>query len=191
MKTVRQDADHVVRNAVQQDRTADYVTGTAEPHLPHAVTKHRDGRTMGQILSLRKGASGDRQHAENLEVIGGDVGALHRLRRVARSEVHRQGPEIVDRHCLEHVVLPPHHVLRNRVRIAHARTEAATKLHDPVRLRVRKRLEKNRVDDGENGHICANANRKRRQRNGGKAQIAAHVAERVSQIGQESFHQNR
>src|SRR5207249_7239952 len=57
MKTVRQDADHVVRNAVQQDRTADYVTGTAEPHLPHAVTKHRDGRTMGQILSLRKGAS--------------------------------------------------------------------------------------------------------------------------------------
>ena len=188
MKTVRQDADHVVRNAVQQDRTADYVTGTAEPHLPHAVTKHRDGRTMGQILSLRKGASGDRQHAENLEVIGGDVGALHRLRRVARSEVHRQGPEIVDRHCLEHVVLPPDHVLLDGIRVAHAGRIPAAQLHDAIGLRIGQRLEQHRIHDGENGRVRADADGERGQGNRGETDVPAHRAQGVPHVGNESLH---
>jgi hypothetical protein len=69
--------------------------------------------------------------------------------------------------------------------------ELPAQFHDPVRLRVRQRLEKNRVDHGENGRVRPDANRERGKCDSGEAQIAAHGPQRISNVGGEGVHQKR
>ncbi len=191
LKAPREDADDCVGHAVQQDWPPEHLVGAAEAGLRHGITDHGHGRAVRQILALREGATRDWRNAEDLEVVRGDVETLHRLGRIARAHVHRKSPEIVQRHGVEDIVLPPRHVLGDGIRIADAGAKLAAELHDSVGLRVRQRLEEDSIHDREDRCVGADAEGQRRQSNGGEAEVPAHRAQGVAQIGEERFHLGR
>ena len=116
---------------------------------------------------------------------------LHCLGRIARAHVHRQSPEIVQRQRVEHIVLPPRHVLGDGIRIADTGAKLAAELHDSVGLRVRQRLQEDSIHDREDRRVGADAEGQRGQSNGREADVPAHRPQGVAQIGEERFHLER
>jgi hypothetical protein len=59
--------------------------------------------------------------------------------------------------------------------------------HDPIRVRVRQRLQKGGIDKRENGRIRADAKGEREHGDRAKTRTLEHGAQRVAQILSESF----
>ena len=188
LKPTREDADDRVWHTVQQKRTPHRFVWATETSLRHPITDHRDSGAVRQILTLREGAPRDWRHAEDLEVVRRDPKRLHGLGRIARADVHRKCAEIVQGHGVEHIVLPPRHVLGDRIRIADTGVKLAPELHDPVGLRIGQRLEEHGVDHREDRGVGADAEGQRRQRNGGERGVPTHRTQRVAKIGEDRFH---
>ena len=160
-----QNADDGRRLAVNGNGAAQNRPLAPQPRLPESVAQHRHRRAVGQVLLRGERAAHHRRRAEHAEKTFRNPLLLGLLRAVAGAERRAGGPLPVQRHRLERLVLPPHHVLGNRVGEAVVGSAVIpAHPHDAVRLGIGKRLQQYVIDHREDRRVGADAERQRRHR---------------------------
>ncbi len=140
---------------------------------------------MGHVLLRREGAAQRHPRAEQPEIRLGNMYSLHLLGDVSR-EVYSLAAEVVRGHILHHAGLRlPHVELGDRSSLEIAVARGRAELDDPVRLRIRERLQQNRVHHGENRGIGADAQRKRSENREGECRAFPEHADGVADVGEQ------
>jgi hypothetical protein len=130
---------------------------------PVAQDRHRAIRApAAPVVVRREGAPGHRTHAEHVEIAAADEQPVHRPQFAARVEVEARAAR--GEHAGEHVLLIaqefPLHVGHG---LAGARLVVVAQHHQAIRLVHRQRLEQQRVHQGEDGDVGADAERQGEQ----------------------------
>ena len=185
----RHDANHRRRHARYPDRAPDDTRIRAITGAPRLVAQDGDRRRPGAVVGLHEPSSDNGLHAEELEHVPGDVRTGEPR---SRSVVVRDGhPRLAA--CTHQLQgrrrrLP---VLEARVRQrAHpAGKYRHTDLHDPIRLRERKRPQDDSVDDREHRRVHRNADPERQDDRGGDTGMLPEGPESGAQILPEAAQQ--
>ncbi len=159
-----QHADDRVRFTAQRKRLPNHFRIPAKPPLPQAVAQHHHVPAVRRILLLRESAAQHHRRAKHAEVALRYVNSVDQLRPVSR-DVEPRSRKIVRRHVLEDRSLPlPLLELRNRrARPAPLRSRQED-LHNPIRIRIPKRLQQHRIHDRENRRVRPDPQSQRRNR---------------------------
>ena len=156
-RTLRRDADDRERHALDQHGLAHDIGCAAVAPLPHRVADHRHGPRRSaatNVVGLRQRAAGDGGDAEHLEHAPADPESLDHVRRGGRRQVE---PIVAPREGVRgERLLPIADRLPDRIGPG-----VVGQQHELLRVADRQRLERQAVQDGEEGRHAADAERER------------------------------
>jgi hypothetical protein len=182
-------ADDDMRLAVERDDAPyNFRIGT-ELRNPKGMAQNGHSVLAGLVFIGGERAAEDRFYSQNVESVCRHSGAPQLNRIGPARECYRAA--CAGRHVLENRVLPlPVQKVKRgnsvpRVRISRRLLQNA---HDPIRIRVRQRLQKNAIYKTENGRVGAYSNCKRKERHGREPGALLRHAQRISNVLQQFVH---
>ena len=172
MKTARQDADHGDRDPVIEKLAPQHIRIGVELAAPETVGQ--DCQLIRSVSQLRvgEGLAHRERHAERRKKLRGHACSRHAIRRSRASDNH--AGVLVDGDGREGFDdLAPLEIVGDRGR---GTLDSGTGIgvehgHQAIRLGKRQRPHENRVHDGEDREVGADANREREYGHGGEAGI--------------------
>ena len=175
--------------AVERDRLADDRRIAAERALPERVAENHDGRLARHVLVSPQETPVHRPGAEQRKQTGRGLERLDALRLVRANQ--RADAPARDRHQLERSilllnveVLPRRRpILRN---VDPGRPQPQHR--EPIRFRIRQRLQQQRIDDAEDRAVGADADRQRRDDHKRQRPAATQRAAGVTEVLEEVAH---
>ena len=186
---LQDDADDHIGLAAQRDRAADDGRVAPEPPHPERVIEQGDALAVRTVFLHRERPTPDDVDAEQAEEVGRDLRHPRLFRTSHVGEVH--GVRAIRGHVLKDAgLLAVVRELRWRAGRSGALWRTGQRNHDPIRVGQRRRLQEDRVDDGEDRGIGANPEREGRDRGGGEAAVLKEHPERMFQVAQQVVHQS-
>ena len=192
VEALGEDADHLVRLAVQDQRAPHGARIAAEPAQPGGMSEDRGAAGAGRRV-LRPGEPPVRgARAQHRQQVHGRADRAHPLGRAVPGQVVVRSDG--DRELLEALVTRLDvEVLRGRepvFRDAQAR-RAVPEDHEPLRVRVRQRPQQQRARDAEDGGIRADPDRERQHDRHREAGAPDEPAQGVREVVDEAAHESR
>ncbi len=164
-----QDADDLVRPAIEGERLADRVALAAEVRLPEAVGEDDDGRSAGLVFVGHERPPHGRLDAEHREEVPRHherldlLGVAQAGDRVGVADRHREVAEHLLALAQDLVARPGEAGLVDALLGGRG-----VDLDEPLGLLVRQRLQEDRLDEAEDGGVGADAEGERGDRDGGE-----------------------
>lgn len=181
-------ADDRVRLIAERDGRSYDLRIAAKFALPQPIAQYDNLAAVGSVFPRREGAAQHHRRAEEAKVGLGHVQPMHLFRHCS-SKVESWPAKVIRSHILNDagLLLPVVKFCDRGVGIAALRI-GVHELHDPVRVRVRERLEQHRVHDREDRGVRPDAQRQRRNGGEREAWILHEHVQRVFEIVEEIAH---
>ncbi len=179
----RHDSDDPRGRSVDGDCTADDGFVAVERRAPQLARENRDVLCLGQRVLACEVPSADRGHTEHGHQLRRDDRGVDAARLILRAEIHRAGAVPTD--LLKGLVARGEfdELRRGDPELIEPETrELARDENQPLRLRVRQRLQHDSVDHAEDRGVRAYAERQREHRDRSVTRALPQTAERVEKI---------
>src|SRR5256714_8205865 len=165
------------------DGFAEHVRIAVENALPEFVADHRNHRAADAIFFLGEDAPDLRLEADDFKKVSGDECARDLFRRAAFQSAQVIGFPARDRDIFENRVVPfPIDVIRIRHRDLRLIRVRLGQDDNAVAVRIRERLEQDRIDDTEDRRVRPDAERQGKNCDEREARSFPELAERETQI---------
>jgi hypothetical protein len=195
-EALRHDADNLGRARVDGELPSDHRRVAAKPSLPVAIRQdHRaapdlDPGGAARDVRFSEDAADCRLYAKRLKYAVGD-GHHARLLRVADPGNGRPASEPDTEIPKDSALLAVREVLRRRHQevVDLDTRRGMLEAHELLRVRVRQRFDQHAIDHGEDGCVCAKAQRQRQHDGERECRIPAHPAQGVSEIAPQRVEQ--
>jgi len=185
------DAQNRIHLAIDPQILADRVVATAKGFVPETVTQEDFAIVAGLGFALGEHRSAVGGHPEHVEERRRRSHARDPLGVAVTVTTERRAVFTVHRQRLQRrEVTQAVEVVRNRIgRLFDARAGiGVVHLHELRRLVERQRPQDDRVDDGEDGRVGADAQGQCRDRCGGERTVSPQQAEREPQVLEQAIH---